>query len=57
MLELRAQEYSDIIQALDLGYKIEGWIASLEIFQECDSHRRLVKGKITWYLVADPEFE
>jgi len=57
MLELRMQEYSDIIQVLDLGYKFEGRIASMEIFQECDSHRRLVKGKITWYLVADPEFE
>jgi len=51
------QEHSDIIQALDLGYKIEGRIASLEISQECDSRHRLVNGKITWQLVADPEFE
>lgn len=57
MLELRTQEHSNIIQALDLGYKIEGQIASLEIFQECDSRRCLVKGKIMWQLVADPEFE
>jgi len=57
MLELRTQEHSDIIQVFDLGYKIEGRVASLESFRQCDSHRHLVKGKITWQLVAGPEFE
>jgi len=51
MLEGRTRESPAIIQALELGYEIKGWVSSLEIFQQCDSGRRVVKGKITWGLV------
>ena len=53
MLELRTRESRAIIEALDLGYQIKGRVSSLEVFQQCDSGRRVVKGKITWRLVSD----
>jgi len=53
MLEHRTREFHAIIQALELGYEIKGRVSSLEIIQECDSGRRVVKGKITWGLVPD----
>jgi len=36
MLERRTRESQAIIQALELGYEIKGWVSSLEIFQQCD---------------------
>jgi len=55
MLEGRTRESRAIIQALELGYEIKGRVSSLEIFQQCDSGRRVVKGKITWGLVPDSD--
>ena len=47
MLEHRTRESPAIIQALELGYELKSPVLSLEIFQQCDSGRRVVKGKIT----------
>jgi len=55
MLECRTRESRAIIQALGLGYEIKGQVSSLEICQQCDSGRRVVKGKITWGLVPDSD--
>lgn len=55
MLECGTRESRAIIQALELGYEIKGRVSSLEIFQQCDSGRRVVKGKITWCLVPDSD--
>jgi len=55
MLERRTRESRAIIQALELVYEIKGRFLSLEIFQQCDSGRRVVKGKITWGLVPDSD--
>jgi len=55
MLERRTRESRAIIQALELGYEIKGQVSSLEIFQQCDSGRRVVKGKMTWGLVPDTD--
>jgi len=53
MLEHRMRESRAIIQALELEYEINRRVLSLEIFQQCDSGRRVVKGKIMWGLVPD----
>jgi len=53
MLEHRTRESHAIIQVLELGYEIKGWVLSLQTFQKCDSGRRVVKGKIKWGLVPD----
>ena len=55
MLEHRTRESRAIIQVLELGYEIKGQVWSLEIFQQCDSGRHVVKGKITWGLVPDSD--
>jgi len=55
MLERRTKEYRAIIQALELGYEIKGRVSSLEVFQQCDSGRHVVKGKMTWGLVPDSD--
>jgi len=55
MLERRTSESRAIIQALELGCEIKGRVSSLEIFQQCDSGRRVVKGKMTWGLVPDSD--
>jgi len=55
MLECRTRESWAILQALDLGYVIKVRVSSLEIFQQNDSGRPLVKGKITRGLVPDSE--
>jgi len=55
MLERRTRESRAIIQVLELGYEIKGRVSSLEIFQPCDTGRRVVKGKITWGLVPDSD--
>jgi len=55
MLERRTRESRAIILALELGYEITGRVSSLEIFQQCDSGRRVVKGKMTWGLVPDSD--
>jgi len=55
MFERRTRESRSIIQALELGYEIKGQVSSLEIFQQCDSGRRVVKGKMTWGLVPDSD--
>jgi len=55
MLEGRTRESRAIIQALELGYGIKGRVSSLEIFQQCDSGRRVVKGKMMWGLVPDSD--
>jgi len=55
MLERRTRESRAIIQVLELGYEIKGRVLSLEIFQQCDSGRRVVKGKITWGSVPDSD--
>jgi len=55
MLECRTRESRAIIQAFELGYEIKGRVSSLEIFQQCDSGRRVVKGKMTWGLVPDSD--
>jgi len=55
MLEGRTRESRSMIQALELGYEIKGQVSSLETFQQCDSGRRMVKGKITWGLVPDSD--
>jgi len=55
MLERRTRESSTIIQRLELGYEIKGPVSSLEIFHQCDSGRRVVKGTITWALVPDTD--
>jgi len=55
MLERRTRESRAIIQVLELEYEIKGQVPSLEIFQQCDSGRRVVKGKITWGLVPDSD--
>jgi len=55
MLENRKREFRAIIQALELGYEIKGRVSSLEIFQQCDSGRPVVKGKVTWGLVPDSD--
>ena len=57
ILEFRTSESRAILQALDLGYQIEGRISYLELFQQCDSGRRVVKGKLTWCLVSDSHSE
>jgi len=51
LLERRTRESRTIIQALELGYQIKGRVSSLEIFPQCDSGKRVVKGTITWGLV------
>jgi len=55
MLERRTRESRAIIQALELGSEIKGRVSSLEIFQQCDSGRRVVKGKMMWGLVPDSD--
>jgi len=55
MLEHRTRESRAIIQALELGYEIKSWVSSLEILEQCDSGRGVVKGKITWRLVPDSD--
>jgi len=55
MLERKTTESRAIIQALELGYEIKVRVSSLEIFQQCDSGRRVVKGQITWGLVSDSD--
>jgi len=55
VLERRTRESRAIIQALELAYEIKGRVSSLEIFQHCDSGRRVVKGKMTWGLVPDSD--
>jgi len=55
MLERRTREYRAIIQGLELGYEIKGRVLSLEIFQQWDSGRRVVKGKMPWGLVPDSD--
>ena len=55
MLKRRTMESCAIIMALELGYEIKGQVSSLEIFQQCDSGKRVVKGKITWGLVPDSD--
>jgi len=55
MLERRTRESRAIIQALELGYEIKGWVSSLEILQQCDSGSRVVKGKMMWGLVPDSD--
>jgi len=55
MLEHRTRESRAMIQARELGYDIKGRVSSLEIFQQCDSGRRVVKGKLTWGLVPDSD--
>jgi len=55
MLERRTRESRAIIQALEFGYEIKGRVSSLEIFQQCDSGRRVVKGKITRGFVPDSD--
>ena len=57
MLEFRTSEFRAILQALDLGYHIEGRISYLELFQQCDSGRHVVKGKLMWCLVSDSHSE
>jgi len=51
MLERRTRESCVIIQVLELGYENKGRVSSLEIIPQCDSGRRVVKGKIIWGLV------
>jgi len=53
MLEHGMRESRAIIQALELEYEINRRVLSLEIFQQCDSGRRVVKGKIMWGLVPE----
>jgi len=55
MFERRTRESGAIIQALEFGYEIKGWVSSLEIFQQYDSGRCVVKGNITRGLVSDSE--
>jgi len=55
MLEHKSRESRAIIHALELGYQIKGRVARLELFQQCDSGRRVVKGKMTWGLVPDSD--
>jgi len=55
MLELRTHESWAIVRALELGYDIKVPVSSLEIFQQCDSGRHVVKGKITWHLIPDSD--
>jgi len=55
MFARRIREFRAIIQALELGYEIKGRVSSLEIFPQCDSGRRVVKGKMTWGLVPDSD--
>jgi len=55
MLEYRTRESRAIIQALELGNEIKGWVSILEIFQQYDSGRRVVEGKIMWGLVPDSD--
>ena len=55
MLELRPRESRGIVQALELGYEIKGRVSNLEIFQQCDSGRHVVKGKITWRAQLIPD--
>ena len=55
ILEGRTRESRAIIQVLELEYKIKGRVSSLEIFQQCDSGRHVLKGKITWGLVPDSD--
>jgi len=55
MLERRTRESRAIIQAFELGYEIKGRVSSLEIFPQCDSAKRVVKGKITSGLVPDSD--
>ena len=55
MLECKTRESRTTIQVLEFRYEIKGPVSSLEIFQLCDSGRRVVKGKITWGLVPDSD--
>jgi len=55
MLERSTRESRAIIPAVKLEYEIKGRVSSLEIFQQCDSGRRVVKGKITRGLVPDSD--
>ena len=56
MLELRTWESRAIVQVLELEYEIKGRVSNLEIFQQSDSGRHVVKGKITWRLIPDSDF-
>ena len=47
MLERRTRESQAIIHVLELGYEIKGRVSGLEIFQQGDSGRSVVKGQIT----------
>ena len=55
MLELRRWESQAIIQALELGHEIKGRLLRLEVFEQCDSGRHVLKGKITWQLIPDSD--
>ena len=55
MFERRTRKCRAIIPALAFGYEIKGRVLRLEIFQPCDSRRRVVKGKMTWGLVPDSD--
>jgi len=55
MLERKTRASRAIIEALELGYKIKCRVTGLEIFQQCETGRRVVKGKITWGLVPDSD--
>jgi len=55
MLEHRTSESRAIIPVLESGYEIKGRVSSLEIFQQFDSGRRVVKAKITRGLVPDSD--
>ena len=55
MLELRTRESQAIIQAFGLGQEIKGRVWRLEVFEQCDSGRRVVKAEITWCLIADAD--
>jgi len=55
MLERRTRESSAIIQALELGYEIKGRVLSLQIFQQWESGRRVVRCTMTWGLVPDSD--
>ena len=55
MLERRSRESCAIILALELWYEIKGQVSRLEIFQQSDSGRGVVKGKITSDSVPDSD--
>ena len=55
MWQCGTREFRAMIEGLELGYEIKGRVLSLAIFQQCDSGRRVLKGKITWSLVPDSD--